>query len=410
MMRRLSVSVIRTTIAVALSSSCLALSPDAAFAADPSTPEAETGPVKAAMAEYRKKLVEYNKAWDVFEKVAAPYWRDVTEKRSRRRTKQANNLAMTADDYVMKQPPTYTGPPKPDNPLAPKTRGEVPDVEEFLANAKAEYDFVPEGPTDEMAYKRAYAKVAFAGGLTKEAAVKIYGFECGGNGKYDVQAGREYDRKARVISTALGYNQLLTTNTVSLLAENGDDFLAAVRAKIDGADGPRKAKLEDKYAKLKKMVAFSRTVPNDWNAHGRLANTPKGIGTHALNLDVDIGPLLQTRKLTTSVDFARRKGYAKPLTAAELEMMNLTGDGNGFDMVTMSSALRQKVPTSNFFQRGGYERNPVAAQNNTVAKLIAATDAKMVRESQLQGAKDLAAAFDQASAGAEKKKASADPR
>ena len=52
------------------------------------------------------------------------------------------------------------------------------------------------------------------------------------------------------------------------------------------------------------------------------------------------------------------------------------------------------MPTSNFFQRGGYERNPVAARNNTVAKLLAATDATMVKESALQGAKDLAAAFD----------------
>ena len=93
------------------------------------------------------------------------------------------------------------------------------------------------------------------------------------------------------------------------------------------------------------MVAFARTVPNDWNAHGRLAGTPKGIGVHALNLDIDVGPLLQTRKLTTSVEFAKRKGYAKPLTAAELEMMNLTGDGNGYDMVTMPAALREKVPT-----------------------------------------------------------------
>jgi hypothetical protein len=65
-------------------------------------------------------------------------------------------------------------------------------------------------------------------------------------------------------------------------------------------------------------------------------------------------------------------------------------------MVTMPKALREKVPTTNFFQRGGYERNPVAARNNTVAKLIAATDAKMIAEAKLQGAKDLAAAFDAA--------------
>jgi hypothetical protein len=390
------VSARRAMILAALASAFVAFAPLTSHAVDAATETGtETAPMKAAMAEYRRKLAAYTKAYDAFDKVAGPYWRDVTDKRSRRRTKVANNIRLTADDYVMTQPPVYTGPDKPENPLTPgKKHSDIPDVADFLANAKAEYDFVPEAPADEVTYKRAYAKVAAAAGLTKEAAVKIYGFESGGDGKYDIQAGREYDMKARVISTALGYNQLLTTNTVGLLAEDGDDFLAALAAKAQDADADRKAALADKSAKLKKMIAFTRTVANDWNVHGRLAGTPKGIGLHALNLDVDVGPLLQTRKLTTSVEFARRKGYAAPLTAAELEMMNLTGDGNGYDMVTMPKALREKVPTSNFFQRGGYERNPVAARNNTVAKLIAATDAKMVQEARLQGAKDLAAAFD----------------
>ena len=77
--------------------------------------------------------------------------------------------------------------------------------------------------------------------------------------------------------------------------------------------------------------------------------------------------------------------------AAELEMMNLTGDGNGFDMVTMPPALREQVP--NFFEQKGYERNPVAIRNNVVAKLIAATNAKMDKEVTLPGARELAAAF-----------------
>ena len=110
-------------------------------------------------------------------------------------------------------------------------------------------------------------------------------------------------------------------------------------------------------------------------------------------LDIDIGPLLQTRKLLTSVLFARAKGYTKPLSAAELEMMNLTGDGTGLDMVTMPQAMRERVPTANFFQRGGYERNPVAIRHNTVAKLLAVTDARMDGNSNLPGAKELAAAF-----------------
>ena len=74
-------------------------------------------------------------------------------------------------------------------------------------------------------------------------------------------------------------------------------------------------------------------------------------------------------------------------------MMNLTGDGNGFEMVTMQAEWRGKVPTANFFQQRGYRDNPVAQRNNVVSALIAATDAAMDREVQKPGAKELAAAF-----------------
>lgn len=74
-------------------------------------------------------------------------------------------------------------------------------------------------------------------------------------------------------------------------------------------------------------------------------------------------------------------------------MMNLTGDGNGFDLVTMPDAMRSQVPTANFFQRSGYERNSVASRNNLVSTLLTATNVKMDSEVSLQGAKDLAAAF-----------------
>ncbi len=141
------------------------------------------------------------------------------------------------------------------------------------------------------------------------------------------------------------------------------------------------------------MVAFAKSVPDDWKEHEALARTQKGLAIHALNLDLDVGPLLQTQKLLDSIVFARRKGFAKPLSAAELEMMNLTGDGNGFDMVTMPAAWRDKVPTANFFQQHGYADNPVAERNNVVAKLLAATNAVMDTEMKKPGAKELAAAY-----------------
>jgi hypothetical protein len=359
----------------------------------PARAETASSDLKTRIALYRRRLADYEKARAAHDKIAAPYWKAVTAARSKRRGKFAKGQTVTLKDYVLEQPPLYSGPPEPEDPEAKRKPSVIPDIDDFLKQAKEQFGFTPLPPASEMDYKREYARIAAAAGLTKEACVKVYGFESGGNGTYDIQAGREYNRKARVISTALGYNQLLTTNSVELVAEAGDMILAALREKAGRASGQRKAELEAKIAVFAKMMRFARSVPDDWSAHGRLAKTPQGLGVHALILDVDVGPLLQTQKLLTSVLFARRSGYTTPLTAAELEMMNLTGDGNGFDMVRMPAAMREKVPTSNFFQQGGYERNPVAIRNNTVAKLLAATDAKMQKEAKLPGAQDLARAF-----------------
>ena len=365
-----------TLIVVALMSAASAQTPSV-------TPE--------QMAEYRAKLDEYNAARAAYQVQATPYWAAVKARRAARFAKRRAHGEIALDDYVLTQPPQYTGPKKPVDPSS--TAREVPMVADFLQHAAVEFDFVPEKPASEIEFKRAYARVASKAGLSREQAVRIYAFEATGNGKYDLEAGQEFDPNANAITTALGYNQLLATNSVELLAEEGKLFLDALKARAAGASGARKAALERKIAIVQKMVAFTKSVRDDWNLHEQLAGTAKGLGVHALNLDIDIGPLLQTQKLMTSVKFAKARGYSAPLTAAELEMMNLTGDGNGFDMVTLSQEMRGKVPTSNFFTQSGYEHNPVARKNNTVAALLAATDAVMDRETQLPGAKDLAAAF-----------------
>jgi len=269
----------------------------------------------------------------------------------------------------------------------------VPVVADFLAAAKEHFDFVPQRPRSDSEFKRAYARAAAAAGLTRDQIVRIYGFEAGGNGSYDTQAGLEYATAGgRAISPALGYNQLLITNSVELLAEHGDAFVATLSARLAQLSGDAKAALAAKIVVLQRMIAFCRTVPDRWSEHDALANTPRGLGVHAMVLDIDVGPLLQTQKLVDSVEFARRKGHRGTLGAAELEMMNFTGDGNGLDMILMPGALRERVPTSNFFLRASYERNPVAIRNNVVAKLFAATNAKMDREITLAGARELALA------------------
>jgi hypothetical protein len=350
-----------------------------------------------AIAEYRRKLREYQEARAAFEAEAGAYWGSITEKRRGRNAKRREHLAIGLDDYVLTQPPVYSGPkrpvnpePEPPQPPGPRERKAIPLVADLLQAASEHFQWTPQKPASEVEFKRAYARVASAAGLTREQAVRVYSFETGGNGNYDMQSGL---RGGRAISTAIGYNQLLTTNSVELIAEQGHEFVRDLTQRAAQLSGSQRQAIDRKIAVLKRMVALARSVPDEWAQHEKLADTPQGWAIHAMVLDIDVGPLLQTHKLLTSVIFARAKGYGRPLTAAELEMMNLTGDGTGLDVVTMPQALREQVPTANFFQRSGYERNPVAIRHNTVAKLLDVTDSRMDSNSNLPGAKELAAAF-----------------
>jgi hypothetical protein len=377
----------------------LAVAPAAARTAEMRHAEVAAPVSSAAMAQYQRALAEYQAAQAAYGTEAESYWGLITQKRRERIAKRNNGQPLALEDYVLTQPPVYNGPPKPVDPSQPpeekpkSSRPYVPVVADFLAAAKQEFKFVPRQPQSEGEFKRAYAEVALAAGLRREQIVRIYSFEAGGNGGFDVQAGLEHDKSARAITTALGYNQLLATNSVEVVAESGPHFVKALSARAATLPGPEKAALERKIAVLREMISFARSVPDAWNDHQTLAGTSKGLAIHALNLDVDIGPYLQTQKLMDSIVFARRKGFPETLTAAELEMMNLTGDGNGFDMITMPREWRDRVPTANFFQRGGYRDNPVAQRNNVVARLIAATDAHMDREIRLPGSRELAAAL-----------------
>jgi hypothetical protein len=359
-------------------------------------------PIADPRSDYLRKLAAYEAARQAFEVVAAPYWEQVRAKRQLRNAKRRGGETIVAEDYVLTQPPLYSGPPRPVPPPEERERlpppARLPVIADFLQHAKEQFDFTPVRPGAETDYKRAYANIAKGAGLSREQAVRVYAFEVGGNGKHDTQAGLEEDRPgARAISTALGYNQLLSTNSVEIMAQQGERFGVVLKHKLASLEGANRALLAKKIDVLRAMTAFCRTVPDQWNEHEKLGKTPRGLAVHAMNLDIDVGPLLQTQKLLDSVVFARRKGYREELTAAELEMMNLTGDGNGFDMISIPTGMRDQIPTSNFFLRSGYERNPVAIRNNTVAKLLAATDARMTRGSALQGAKELAAAFDRVS-------------
>jgi hypothetical protein len=355
------------------------------------------------IAGYQARLADYNSAREAFAKAVAEYWRSIAAKRKIRFELRSAYRAASIDDYVFTQPPIYVGPPQPLLPPSlqqPPGEGQAPPpkniplVADFLADAATEFGFVPERPATELEFKRAYAKAAAAAGLSKDQIVRIYAFETGGDGTYDLQAGFEKGNgEGHAVSAAIGYAQLLPVNTIELLAENGDQFLAALREKSSAAALTRKASLINKVGILQNMITYARSVPDDWAEHLKLANTRKGLGIHALNLDIDVGPLLQVENLVTSVKFARRHGLDRELTAVELEMMNLAGDGSGFDMMTIPTAYRDVVPTANFFEPDGYEANPIVIRNNTVGRLLGATNAQMDKTSEAAGSRDIAFAY-----------------
>ena len=91
------------------------------------------------MAEYRRKLEEYTLARGKYEAEADAYWSSIADKRKLRRVKRRNNQDIALGDYVLTQPPVYSGPPKRVDPSAPPEeappRKYVPVVADFLRSA-----------------------------------------------------------------------------------------------------------------------------------------------------------------------------------------------------------------------------------------------------------------------------------
>ena len=61
-------------------------------------------------------LQEYQQARAAFEQQASAYWSSIAEKRRGRNAKRREHQAIALDDYVLTQPPVYTGPKRPVNP------------------------------------------------------------------------------------------------------------------------------------------------------------------------------------------------------------------------------------------------------------------------------------------------------
>ena len=99
----------------------------------------------AAMARYRRDLAAYMQAQASYTAAAEAYWSAIAEKRHLRAAKRASHEPISLDDYVLTQPPVYSGPPKPRDSSKPHEEAPpapaiyVPVVADFLAAAQREF-------------------------------------------------------------------------------------------------------------------------------------------------------------------------------------------------------------------------------------------------------------------------------
>ena len=182
-----------------------------------------------AIADYRRKLAEYQAARAAFEAEAGAYWSSIAEKRRGRNAKRRERQQITLDDYVLTQPPVYAGPKRPVNPRRARAgkqrraaRKPIPVVADLLRAARDHYQWTPQRPATEIDFKRAYAR--YRGRCRADARAGGAGLCVRDRRQRQLRrAGRHRASRGgkRAISTAIGYNQLLTTNSVELIAEQG---------------------------------------------------------------------------------------------------------------------------------------------------------------------------------------------
>src|SRR5258705_5149066 len=112
-----------------------------------------------AIAEYRRKLREYQEARAAFDEEAGAYWSAITEKRRGRNLKRRERQPITLDDYVLTQPPLYSGPKRPQNPepeeeRPPRERKAIPVVADVIQAAAEHCQFTPQRPASDVEFKR----------------------------------------------------------------------------------------------------------------------------------------------------------------------------------------------------------------------------------------------------------------
>lgn len=347
---------------------------------------------KAEAASYQEQLAAYRAAYSEFEAREKRYWAAISAKKDIRTAKRRAGQAFVREDFVLSQPPKYTGPKRPRDPNAgplvkkPRPKSTLPRANDLRAAMKDLYGHkLPR--VAEKDFKLSFAREAKRYGLSAEQVIGVYALETGGLGPFDRVSGEipQMNSKCKVVkyvgqplSTAIGYFQLLNANTSSTVAGNArgpesERFANRLREKAKQERGGRKRELKKKAKLVDRIVkdmdvAISRmnVTKNNWAEFRELGRTKLGRAVHALNLDPDIGPMIQMSKLT----FVRNKAVEKGLgnvPSDRLELMNLVGWPRGLKML---EPVAFNVPTANFVTATEIRANRSVLGDKTVAESV----------------------------------------
>lgn len=331
------------------------------------------------------------------ESFRARYWSDVARHRSQRQTKRRSGQPISDADFARQHPPILPNVAMPPDIVAAlpepapesKQTTSIPTLADIMAAAIQHHGFAPR-LVAETEFKRRYAEAALVAGIEPNHVIRVYALETGGMGTFDMQSGINHETgRGRPASTALGYSQLLAANTIGEVAKRGEAFIRILEQRAAGSHALRR-ELPRRIEALHSMMGAARRVPGTWAAHVDLARTPQGFGIHALNLDGEIGPILQIGKLRDLLITARRELGRERISGAELELMNLAGPRNGLDMILEPG---RRMPTANFFTMGGYSRNPIV-HGKTGEELLATLDQRMNAHMTKSGTQEFIAAFE----------------
>lgn len=290
-----------------------------------------------------------------YEKELDAYWERVDKAKSQ-------------GEFITDFPPFYEGPPKPPGlPGSPAHTSTLPTISDMLGEStKLNRIAFGAGQPDfsvnqigEDAFKQRYAeeaaRVGKQLGLTKpqveQVAERLFEFETGGWGHADTLSGmtqklalsddtyaREHFHPA---STAIGYNQLLMMTTMREIDQHGGDI--ADRLSQMATEDPARASELNQKAQLmralgdvvhKELLDFAKANPGKsyFDAQGNpkealyadFANsrqpTATGLtgrelaeGLHALNIDGDVGPIIQAECLGDEMRYAQQHNFGQLL-------------------------------------------------------------------------------------------------